>query len=142
MAIKYSTQYDNAYNNGVKVGDGDINGRKKSMFAEFDLNGSAIATTDTVKMCTLPAGARVTEVTILTPTWGGAGSVDVGTAADADAYFAAITGVAQLNRMTDVITHAGIYSLTTVETEVLLTATVNTTATAGIVKVQIDYVLV
>ena len=143
MATKYSTQYDNAYNNLVKVGKGDIDGQQRSMYAEFDLDGAAIGIGDIVKLFKLPAGARIVEATVLNPGWGATGEVHLGTAADPDYFIASMTdAAATISKMTSVATHAGIFGQTTAETEVILTGVVATTNTTGVVKVQLDYVLV
>lgn len=146
MATKYATQYDNAFNNGVKVGKGDIDGQVRSMFAEYVMDG-AVTAGDVIKLCKLPKGARVIEAQVITPAFGGAGELDLGWLANDDEVAdpnGFIDGLvtAAVEKMSATFNIAGLFKQFTAETEIALTSTITTTAITGTFKVQIDYVLV
>lgn len=149
MATKYSTQYDNAYNSPyTKLGNGDKDGRVKSLYADFVLT-EVFTAGDIAKIGKLPKGARVVEAIILSPVNGGAGEVDLGwaangtDAADSNGFIdAAMDTTAQIKKSTDAANNAGLFKAFAAETDVELLGTVTTTAATGTFKVQINYVLV
>ncbi len=146
MATKYSTQYTNI-NAGVKLGNGDFNGRVKSCFAEFVM-AAALTGGDIVKLFKIPAGARVIEAVVLAPANGGNGEVDLGwlangvDSADANGFIDAIMDTsAELLKSSTQVNTDGLYKVFGAETDVVLTCNTTTDATTGTFKVQLTYVL-
>ena len=147
MATKYSTQFDNAYNNSVKVGNGDVDGRVKNLYADFVLT-EVFAIGDIAKIGKLPKGARVIEAIVLSPA-DATGEYDLGwaangvDAADPNGFVdAAMDTTAQLKKSSAAANNAGLYKTFGAETEVQLVGTAATTGTSGTIKVHLQYVLV
>lgn len=146
MATKYSVQNTNI-NAGTKLGNGDYNGRVKSTYAEYTLT-AALAAGDILYVGKIPAGARVIDAVVQTPANGGAGEADLGWLANGvdaasqngfiDALFDAS---AEIRHIKDAANNAGYLKVFGAETDVVITGTVETTATSGTIKVQLTYVL-
>ena len=79
MASKYSAQWTKAFINvpSEKINPGEVSGSVKNEYASFT-GAAELATTDTVFLAKLPAGARVLECKVRCPATGATGIFDIG----------------------------------------------------------------
>lgn len=142
-----------------KTRSGDSDGRKRVLYDEYDLNGVSLADSDTIVMGDkIPKGARVLEAKLIHTALAASGnSLDLGyqasseqsggspvEAADDDAFGSAVDGSA-----------AGSYSMhedqpasagaakrfeAAVQPEILVNAAGTSPATAGLIKMWLEYV--
>lgn len=157
MATIYSNQYAGAYVNKPmeQIKPGDISGDVH--FAFFDFTVPAVAPTngDIVKLCKLPKGAKVVDFKLIHPALG-AGSLNVGWAASAEllpgsttpAEAAVANGLAAAVAVTAagqaVIANTAVGNLKdfAAEVDVQIDIATTWTATTGVVKGYIKYVVV
>ena len=148
MANKYSTSYQKAYVDvpSAKIPPGEQSGEIKNLYCEFTGAGE-LATTDTLYLGKLPAGARVIGGMIKCPATGATGIFNVGyqangvDAADLDAYVVgADPGAAAVSAQ---IAGDGLGKKLSVETTVVLTPTEITASFTGVtLKVWLTYVVI
>lgn len=139
MAALYGVNYTKA-NISVPVGiiaKGEVSGTVLVAYDEITLAAN-LANADTIALCRIPKGARVLRVSIVSPTHGTTGAVNIGTGSSATAFASAvaINGGAVDKSYNSLAVMAQDEILT-------LTATAATTASTGVtIKVAVEYVLV
>lgn len=85
MAIYFSTQYQNLVNvPQTKIDAPDAAGAVKIAYFEYVATAIIPATTDFIKLCVIPKGARVLDVEIGAPDMGTTGAINVGWAASGE----------------------------------------------------------
>ncbi len=153
MTTLYSIQATKSYvtKPAVLNDHGEIGGRKRAIYAEYVFT-ALLATADSLRMCKIPKGARVLDVSLKADDLGTTGVVDVGweasddavEAADQDGFLAAIdvNAAALTSNMSAKVPFSAGY-LKKFSSEVWLTikATTATTATSGTVQVIVEYVI-
>jgi hypothetical protein len=147
MANKYGIQYTKAYVDvpSSKIDPGAVSGEVKSMYMSY-LGSAELATTDTLYLGKLPAGARVLEAKVRCPATGATGIFDIGyqangvDSADLDAFVVgADPGAAAVYAAG---AGAGLGKKFTVETTIVLTPTeVTASFTGKTVEFWISYVV-
>ena len=139
MAALYGVNYTKA-NISVPVeiiAKGEVSGTVLVAYDQITLAGN-LADADKISLCRIPKGARVLRVSIVSPTHGTTGSVNIGTAGSATAFASAvaISGGAVDESYNSLAVMAQDEILT-------LTATAATDASTGVtIKVAVEYVLV
>lgn len=149
MANYYSSQYQKAYVDvpSQNINPGEQGGKIKSLVASYTVpTADELATTDTLFLGKLPAGARVVDAKIVCPATGATGILDVGyqangvDAADLDGFIDGVDpGAAAVCANGNGVAIGKKFS---VETNVVLTPT-EITADAGTktIVVVISYVV-
>ena len=139
MATVYSEQYKLAYEDvpGGKVAPGDDHGRLRVKHFSYTAAG-VIALNDIIKLCRLPAGARVHDFVLDSPDLGTGGDFDAGWAASADAVEAAdadgfldgadVNAAAIVHKMTDFPGLTGQFKKFDAEVDIQVVAVEATTA--------------
>lgn len=144
MANLYGTSYAARYNTEPLTfyPKGDFNAHVKCLYETYALPSAVIAQNDLIYVGKLPAGAKIQNVVMLSPTMGGTGTFQVGTVADSDRYISSLDAGdgAAIGEMVDAV-HAGQFEELTVETEIVIKCTEATTATSGTLKIAIYYVV-
>lgn len=85
MATFYSSQYANIVAvPSAKIDSPDAGGDVKIAYFEYVATASIPATSDVIKLCILPKGARVLDVEISSPDMGTTGAINVGWAASSE----------------------------------------------------------
>jgi hypothetical protein len=93
MATLYSDNYNKQVGTDkTHASVGDIRGVKRVIYFECLLGVAVVAIADVIKLCVLPAGARVTGWQISLPSTGTTGIFSLGNAASADGSIAAVVG--------------------------------------------------
>jgi hypothetical protein len=136
-----------AQGNGSKLSPGNLGGRVRQLY--FSFTGVAvIATTDFIKLCKLPAGARVIDYKIAFPDMGTTGVFKLGNAASSDAVEAADddafgSGITVTSAVLHVpaIAHAGLLKKFSSEVDIQLVATTATDAGNVTVNGYFAYVM-
>ena len=145
MANLYGSNYTLAYVNvpSEKIEPGEQVGKVKVAYDEYDLDGLGvvIAANDLIYLMKIPAGARVLEAIIDSPSLGTTGIVQLGTAADPDRYIAAADAGGQAVREKMPLGADGAFEELTEETQLILKCTEITTEITGIIKVAVFYVM-
>lgn len=165
MAQFYSNQYEDAYVDkpSNKIAPGDQSGDIRFMFFDFTVPSSAPSNSDYYSLGKIPKGARVVEACLSFPDLGTAGVVELGWAAsaekdgpngltgtalelaDADGFLASVDVNAAANTVkmsSDMNNAAGFLKHFSAEVEAQLFITTAWTATSGVVKGYISYVIV
>lgn len=101
MASLYGVNYTKSEINipKDKIGKSAVNGDVQVAYDEITL-AADLANADTISMCKIPAGARIESISIVSPTLGATGSVDIGNTTSATAYVANVAlngGATNLN---------------------------------------------
>lgn len=139
MAALYGVNYTKA-NISVPteiLSKGEVSGTVLVSYDEITLAGN-LANADTISLCRIPKGARVLRVSIVSPTHGTTGAVNIGTAGSATAFASAvaINGGAVDKSYNSLAVMSQDEILT-------LTATAATDASTGKkIQVAVEYVLV
>lgn len=91
MANLYGVNYTKSEINVPKdiIDHAEVNGRVLSAYDEITL-AADLADADVVYLSKIPAGARVKRVTIVSPSLGTTGAVNIGTLNDATAFASAV----------------------------------------------------
>lgn len=152
MANKYSNEYQDRY---VDVPYDNINRNRndglKSLSAKVDLavHGSSLATSDTVYLCKIPAGAMVVDAYLKHTTFA-EGVIDIGwqssangsVAADNDGFFAAVA----ISTASDILlasqqnsATAGVLKVFDYEVNVVLVPSTATTNATGTIEFELLY---
>jgi len=143
MANLYGTNYTAAFVTipSEKLPPGENTGKSKVAYDEYDLDGAIIAANDLIYMMKIPAGARILEMTLDSASLGTTGILQVGTLADPDRYIVSGDAGGQAIREKMPLGAAGAFEKLTVETQIIIKCTELSTATTGLVKLHVDYVL-
>ena len=134
-----------------KIPAGEQVGEKHFAYDEYSLVGVVLGAADVIKMMKLPAGARVSEVVLAFPDLGTTGTCTVGweasasgaIAADADGFLTTV----DLNTAADVVAmssqanNPGQYKKFDEEVQISIAMSAATTAVAGTIKLEVEYVL-
>lgn len=139
MAASYGVNYTKA-NRSVPVeiiAKGETSGTVLVAYDEITL-AAELANADTISLCRIPKGARVHSVSIVCPTLGATGTVNIGTAGSASAFASAVAvSGGDINK--------NFISLAVMSQDEILTLTATAATTAGIgkkVQVAVYYTLV
>lgn len=139
MAALYGVNYTKAnINNPVDIiGKGETSGTVLVAYDEITL-AAELANADTISLCRIPKGARVLRVSIVSPTLGSTGVVNIGTAGNATAFATAVA-------VNGGAVNKSYNSLAVMSQDEVLTLTATAATTAGTgkkVQVAVEYVLV
>lgn len=157
MATKYAANYEAAYvtKPPSKYPNGDVGGRVRSLYAEYDLGDDAavLSSGDKVYMFKIPKGARVIGGFLSSDDLGNTITVEVGWEASADGVESADTdgffNGLDLNSAADTFgmyleapsANLGLGKRFNAEVDVIITAEATGTATDGTIKLNILYVV-
>jgi hypothetical protein len=157
MATLKSDVYaiQNADSPPTKGTPGSIGGRIRSLY--FEVAGAAvIATSDFVKLCKIPAGARIVDWKIFVPDVGSTGTAKIGyaasakldsagvaiEAADDDAFSAAVAYTTTGGAITvPLVADVGLFKKFNAEVDVQMVFTVATDVGAVTIKGHFEYVI-
>lgn len=137
------------------IDSGDVYGKLRFAFDKFDLavegDGTALVGADTIKLMTIPKGARVVGLEINSEDLGGTGTMKAGyavsedavEAADDDAFGALIdfSGAHAHFRLGDDADAAGINKVFDADVEVTLIPDADFSGTTGLIEVTLTYVV-
>ena len=131
-----------------KISVKDQHGRVRVAHDQITL-AAILAANDVVNLMELPAGAKVFEVEFSTDDLGSTGVIDVGweasadggEVADANGFFSGLDVTSVIARQKIANTLPGFLKTFSEKVRVQLIATTATTATAGVIKVTIYYVV-
>jgi len=145
MANLYGSNYSKAFVNvpSAKIEPGEYAGKMKVAYDEYDLDGLGVvlAANDIIYMMKIPAGSRILDAVISSPSLGTTGIVQLGTIADPDRYIASADAGGQAVRAKMPAGAAGEFEELAVETQLALKCTEISTEITGIVKVAVYYVM-
>jgi len=145
MANLYGSNYTKAFINvpSEKIEPGEFAGKMKVAYDEYDLDGLGVvlAANDIIYLMKIPAGARILEAIIDSPSLGTTGIVQLGTIADPDRYIASADAGGQAVRARMPEGADGAFEELSVETQLALKCTEISTEITGIVKVSVHYVM-
>ena len=139
MAALYGVNYTKA-NISVPteiLSKGEVSGTVLVSYDEITLAGN-LANADTISLCRIPKGARVLRVSIVSPTHGTTGAVNIGTAGSATAFASAVA-------INGGVVNKSYNSLAVMSQDEILTitATAATDSSTGVkIQVAVEYVLV
>lgn len=126
-----------------RIPAGEKNGYVLQAYDEITFTANVVAISDVIPMALrVPAGARILEATLISPSLGAAGTFSLGTAAASTSLIVAANAASAVKAQSP----AGAADLgkeVTVDTDYQLTCTIATTAALGLkLQVWIQYVLI
>lgn len=139
MAALYGVNYTKA-NISVPteiLSKGEVSGTVLVSYDEITLAGN-LANADTISLCRIPKGARVLRVSIVSPTHGTTGAVNIGTAGSATAFASAVA-------INGGVVNKSFNSLAVMSQDAILTLTATAAtddSTGKKIQVAVEYVLV
>ena len=132
---------------GSNILDSGVNkGQVCAMYDSYEASGLALGSV--IQMCdTLPKGALVMEIALITDNLGGSATLDIGDTEDDDRYASAIDISGQATTYNWPVTTAGAnianlgYVVGTATSDDQIALTINTSAVTGTIKLVVKYMV-
>ena len=152
MATYYGANATKRANQAIPalIGPGEVAGRLRVAYDSFALSADLVGGTDTIRMMTLPAGARVHNVQLYFDDLDASGgTLNVGWEASADAVESAsaagflsavdVTSAGLVDMVDDQPTVAGMFKQFSAPVQVTIAPSGDTDATSGNIKLAVFY---